>query len=99
MGLPVVNLASNSTSFTAPANVVLTATASEANGAINKVAFFKGSTLFGTATSSPYSFTMNNVAAGNYSFTAIAYDNNNNQVTSPAVTVTVNGLAGSKPGK
>jgi len=91
-GLPVVSLASNNTSFTAPASIVLTAAASESNGTISKVAFYNGSTLLGTVTSSPYSFTWRNASVGNYSLMAIAYDNSGNQTTSTAITVGVHGL-------
>jgi len=89
--LPVVSLASNGTSFTTPASIILTATASETNGTISKVAFYNGSSLLGTSTSSPYRLMWVSVPAGNYSLTAIAYDNNNNQTTSGAIAVTVHG--------
>ncbi len=90
-GLPVISLVSNNTSFTAPASVVLTAQASESNGSINMVAFYKGSSLLRTVMNSPYTITWNNVAAGNYNLTAIAY-NNTHQTTSTAVAVQVRGL-------
>lgn len=91
---PVVTITSpsNGSSFTAGSYITILAAASEANGTISKVAFYNGSTLLGTATSSPYSYTWNNVTAGNYRLTAVAYDNNNNKTTSTAVTVAVSGL-------
>src|SRR5690606_5544892 len=39
---------------------------------------------------SPYSFTWNNVAQGNYTLTAVATDNNNATATSSAINITVN---------
>src|SRR5262245_12700398 len=53
-------------SFTAPATISLAATASDPDGTVSKVEFYNGTTLLGTDTTSPYSFTWNNVAAGNY---------------------------------
>jgi len=91
-GLPVVSLAGNNSLYIAPASIVLTAKASEANGTISKVSFYNGSSLLGTVTNSPYKITWINVPLGIYSLTAIAYDNNNNQASSAAVTMTVHGF-------
>ena len=88
-GLPSISLSANNTSFTAPAIITLTAAASEANGTISKVEFFNGSTLLGTVTNSPFTYTWSNVGTGNYNLTAEAFDNNNNTATSSAVAVTV----------
>ncbi len=57
----------------APASVTLTATASSTNG-ISQVEFYNGATLVGTDTSSPYSVSWQNVAAGTYTLHARAYD-------------------------
>jgi uncharacterized protein (DUF2141 family) len=76
-------------SFTAPANITIQASASDTDGTISKVDFYQGSTLLGTDTTSPYSFTWSNVPAGSYSLTARATDNGNSVQTSSAVTVTV----------
>jgi len=61
--------------FTAPASITLSATASDADGTIARVDFYANGTLLGTDTSSPYSFSWTNVAAGNYALTAVARDN------------------------
>jgi uncharacterized protein (DUF2141 family) len=53
------------------------------------VAFFAGTSLIGTDTSSPYSVTWNNVAAGTYALTAVARDNGGVSTTSAARTVIV----------
>lgn len=73
---PVINLTSpaNNASYTAPASVTMTATASDGDGTVSKVEFYNGSTKLGEDLSSPYSFTWNNVAAGNYALTAKAID-------------------------
>ncbi|MBO0794856.1 MAG: cellulose binding domain-containing protein, partial [Ktedonobacteraceae bacterium] len=89
---PTVSITSptNGTNFSpAPATVPITASASASSGTIAKVEFYNGTTLLGTDTSSPYSFSWSNVAAGSYTLTAKAYDNNNVSATSAAVNITV----------
>jgi len=78
--------------FTAPANITVTATAADTDGAIQKVDFYQGATLVGTATSSPYSANVSGLAAGSYSFTAVATDSNNATTTSAAISVRVNAV-------
>jgi len=91
---PMVSLTSpaNNASYTAPATIPLAATASDSDGTISKVEFYNGATLVGTATSSPYSYTWTNVAAGNYTLTALAYDNLGFTTVSTPVNVTVSSL-------
>jgi predicted phage tail protein len=86
----------NGTSYIAPANITLTATASDPEGKLSKVEFYRGSTLLGTDTSSPFSYSWTNVAAGTYSLTAVAYDTAGAKTTSNAATVTV-GSTSNKP--
>jgi hypothetical protein len=76
--LPTINIIApiNNKQFTAPALVQLTASASDPDGSISKVAFFNGTTLLGTCTTSPYTWTWANVPAGNYVIAAKATDNN-----------------------
>ena len=90
-GSPTVSLTSpaNGATFTAPATINLSASASETGGSIASVQFLNGSTVIGTVTTSPYNFTWTNVAAGTYTLTARATDSSGNTATSPAVTVTV----------
>jgi len=78
----------NNAKFRAPANVLLEASATD-NSAVTNVQFFSGTTLLGSDTSSPYSFTMNGAPAGNYSFTARAQDNGGLAATSAVVNVSV----------
>ena len=80
----------NGASYTAPANVTLTATASDPDGTVAKVEFYNGSTLIGTATSSPYSAALSGLASGTYTLTAKATDDGGASTTSTAVTITVN---------
>ncbi|WP_281322083.1 Ig-like domain-containing protein [Flavobacterium aestivum] len=88
---PTVSITSptNNTNFTPPANITITANASDADGSVSQVEFYNGTTLLGTATTSPYSFAWNSVTAGTYTLTAKAYDDLNAVTTSSAVTVTV----------
>jgi parallel beta-helix repeat protein len=89
--LPTVNLTAPlaNASFTAPASVVITASAADADGTIAKVEFFNGSTLVGTATTAPYTVTWSGVPAGTYSLTAKATDNTGQTSVSAAVTISV----------
>jgi len=78
------------TDFNAPATVTINATASDSDGTVSKVDFYQGSTLLGTDTTAPYSFTWNNVTDGNYILTAKATDDEGAATTSAAVNITVN---------
>lgn len=74
----------------APASIVVTASASVTYGKISKVDFYNGSTLLGTSTASPYSYTWTKVPPGTYNLTAVATDISNNVTTSSVVTTIVN---------
>ncbi len=78
-------------SFTAPATVTLSATASDPDGSIAQVEFFQGTTRIGSATEAPYSVVWNAVPAGSYSLTAKATDHLGATRSSPAVAITVTG--------
>ncbi len=85
---------SNGTTYTAGANITINANASDNDGSISLVEFYQGSTKLGEDASSPYSYTWNNVSAGNYSLTARATDNQGATTTSSAVSITVNSSGG-----
>lgn len=76
--------------YTPPANITLTADAADSDGTVARVDFYNGSTLLGTSVTAPYSYTWNGVAAGTYTFSAVAFDNLGASTTSSSVTVTVN---------
>ena len=65
-------------------------TAADTDSAISEVAFYAGTTLLGTATSSPYSYTWSNPTPGAYQLTAIAYSNGLCVMSAP-VSITVLG--------
>ena len=80
----------NGASFSTGANITLTASASDADGSITKVEFYRGgTTLLGTVTAAPYRYVWASVAAGAYSLTAKAYDNKGAVTTSASVSITV----------
>ncbi|GEO03937.1 hypothetical protein AAE02nite_16010 [Adhaeribacter aerolatus] len=88
---PTVNITSPtaSTSLLAPAIINISANAVDSDGSVSKVEFYLGSVKLGEDTSSPYNFTWQNVATGNYSLTAKAIDNTGLSSTSAPVNVTV----------
>ncbi|GAB3991615.1 hypothetical protein GCM10028807_22050 [Spirosoma daeguense] len=92
---PTVALTSPSANatFTAPASVMLTASASDSDGSVTKVEFFSGSTKLGESTSSPYQFVWNSVGAGNYTLTAKATDNGGATATSGTINIQVSNPA------
>jgi hypothetical protein len=96
---PTVSLTApaNNATFTAPASITLSANAADSDGTIQRVEFFNGTTLLGTATAAPYAFSWTNVAAGTYSITARATDNLNAQATSAAASITVNAATNQAP--
>jgi uncharacterized repeat protein (TIGR02059 family) len=81
---PVAN-----SSFTASANITITADVSDTDGSVSLVEFYNGNTKLGSKSSAPYSMVWNNVTTGNYSLTAIATDNLNAKTTSPAILISV----------
>ena len=95
---PTVSITSptSGATYTAPASITISASASDSDGSIASVAFYQGTTLLSTDTSSPYSYTWSSVAAGTYSLTAVATDDDGATTTSSAVSVTVN-ASGSVP--
>jgi len=80
---------SNNANFTPPANVNVTATASDSDGSITNVDFYNGATLL-ASTTSPYNYAWNNLPVGTYSIKAVATDNKGAFTISSPVTFTVN---------
>jgi len=89
---PVVSLTSpvSGAVYTAPASIEIAASASDADGSITKVDFYRGSTLLSSDDTSPYTYTWTNVAKGNYTITAKATDNSGALTSSTTVTIKVN---------
>lgn len=101
--LPNVSMTSplNNSTFAVGSNIGLTATASDPDGSINKVEFFYGSILVGTATTpisgNSYAITWSNVPTGSYAVTAKATDNAGGVGTSAPINVSVVGQIGLSP--
>lgn len=89
---PAVSLTNpaNNAQFTAPANINVVASASDADGTVSKVEFFNGSTKLGESSTAPYQFTWTNVPAGTYALTAKATDNKGSLTTSATATIQIN---------
>jgi glucose/arabinose dehydrogenase len=87
---PTVNITSptNGATFTAPAIVPITATASDPDGTVTNVAFFDNTTLLGQDSTAPYSIT-NTFAAGAHPLHTVATDNDGLSTTSTVVNISV----------
>ena len=96
---PTVALTSPAASatYTAPATMTVSASASDTDGTITKVDFYRGSTLIASDSTSPYGATWSNAAAGTYQLTAVATDNDGDTTTSSPVSVTVNSSTNQAP--
>jgi plastocyanin len=72
----VINSPTNGTTFAAPWTGTIHATVSDSDATVNKLDFFASGTRLGTVTNPPAnpSFTVTNLAAGNYTLTAVATD-------------------------
>ncbi|WP_332310583.1 glycosyl hydrolase family 18 protein [Lysobacter soli] len=90
---PTVTLTSpaNGATYNAGSSIAVTANASDSDGTVASVEFFRGSVSLGVDTSAPYAVTWSNATAGSHSFTAKATDNQGATTTSSAANITVNG--------
>ncbi|KAA1242662.1 Ig-like domain-containing protein [Aquimarina sp. RZ0] len=79
----------NEQSYQEGNNITVIANASDPDGSIVKVEFFRGLVKLGEDHSSPYQYSINNVLEGIYNFTAKATDNQGATTTSGNVIVTV----------
>jgi beta-glucanase (GH16 family) len=89
--LPTVSITAPAATavFESPASITFTASAAD-NGSVARVEYYNGATKIGQATANPYSFTWTNVAAGTYTITARATDNQGGVTASAALSVKVN---------
>ncbi len=76
-------------SFTAPASIVLTANAGDADGNLARVEFYNGTSLLGSISAAPYSHTWRDVPPGSYTLTARAIDSLGAQSVSVPLGITV----------
>lgn len=80
--------------FNAPATINISADASDSDGTVSQVEFFNGNNSLGIDNVSPYSISWTNVAAGSYTITARATDNQGAITSSAPISITVNGSGG-----
>jgi chitinase len=79
----------NGAGFSTGANIAIAAAASDSDGSVARVEFFRGSISLGVDTAAPFTVTWNNAAAGNHALTAVARDNANASTTSAVVNISV----------
>jgi hypothetical protein len=86
----VVLVAPNAGSrFTAPATIVMSANASDADGYVERVDFYASGALVCTATTAPFECTWPDVPPGGYSLSARATDDEGSTAVSPLVGIEV----------
>ena len=89
---PTISISSptKNSSYIAPADITIDATASDPDGTINKIEFYVvGRFKLGEINSLPYSFKWTGVPEGNYTLVAVATDNMNARTVSDQVYITV----------
>ena len=77
-------------SFSAPADIVISVSASDADGNITKVEFYNGTVYLGVDVSSPYSLPWNDVGPGNYTVIAKAFGDDGD-IASDTINISVTG--------
>lgn len=89
--LPTVNITSpaNNSSVAQGTTFTLVASASDQDGSIAKVEFYRGATKLTEDLTAPYSVSITDLAVGTYTFTAKAFDNKGGSATSTPVNVTL----------
>jgi plastocyanin len=86
-----INSPANGATFAAPWTGTIQATVGDSDGTVTQVVFMAGSAVLGTVPNPPSnpSIPVTNLAAGNYSLTAVATDNAGAFTTSAAVNIIV----------
>jgi len=84
----------NNSFFASASTVPITVNATDKDGNISKVEYFNGTVKIGESLVAPFGFEWKSVAAGEYSITASATDNEGLSTTSSPVSVTVSGQDG-----
>lgn len=79
----------NGAGFNAPASFTLAATATDLDGSVARVEFYSGAAKLGEDASAPYELSVTGLAAGSYTFTARAVDDEGLSADSASVAVTV----------
>jgi hypothetical protein len=85
----VITITSPTPNTTLIGAITITATISDPDGGITLVEFLDGTTVIGTSTTAPYSFTWDNPGTGDHSISVRVTDSNGGVTTSSPTTVTV----------
>ncbi len=90
-GAPHVRLMSPATGavYNQPADVYLSADAYDVDGRVLKVSFYANGTLIGSVSRSPYNLAWKNATAGVYRLTAVALDDDGQEIESEPATITI----------
>ena len=96
---PAVSLTApaNNATFTEGDNITISANATDSDGSISKVEFYRGSTKLGEDLTSPFSYSWTTATAGTYTISAKATDNDGAATTSSTRSITVNTPANNAP--
>jgi hypothetical protein len=93
---PIVSVTApaNNSTYTAPTNILIQASASDPDGSVSRVEFFRSGTKIGEDLSGP-TWTLNwtNALVGTFQLTAIATDNLGGSTVSAPISVTFTGAA------
>ena len=79
----------NNATFVAPATITLRVNASDSDGTVTNVQFFRGGSLLGSDSVSPFTLVLNSLTSRTYNFTARAVDNLGADSVSAPVSVRV----------
>ncbi|HEY8401689.1 MAG TPA: Ig-like domain-containing protein [Cytophagaceae bacterium] len=87
---PTISISSpaNNASFKEGTSVTINVNATDSDGSITKVEFYNGANKLGEATASPYTYTLPDLTPGDYTVTAIAFDDDNASATA-SITLTI----------
>lgn len=85
----VITSPTNNSMFIAPTNLQIEAVASDEDGAVARVEFYRDGLLLGEDAAAPFSLSWSNVLPGAYTLTAVAVDSVNARGTSAPVSVTL----------
>jgi hypothetical protein len=96
---PTVSLTTPATgaTYTAPASVAMTASASDPENSLARVEFYSGTTLLASDTTAPYAYTWSSVPAGSYSLRAVAYDTAGASASTATRSITVSSTTTTSP--
>lgn len=88
---PAVSITAPSTgaTFTAPINLIVSASASDSDGTVSRVDFYAGTMPIGSDSTAPYSATWNSTPLGTHSLTAVAVDEAGVSTSSAPISVTI----------